>query len=63
MAISSVSGVTPPAPHAHTNQVKTRRDSDGDKDGSKAGEVEKTSAQQPKVASSGTVGTIINTKA
>ncbi len=63
MAISSVSGVTPPAPQVHTNNAKAQRDSDGDNDGSKAGEVEKAATQQPQVSSSGTVGTIINTKA
>ncbi len=63
MAISSISGVVPPAQHPHSQQVNKNRDSDGDNDGSKAGEVEKQAAQQSKVASSGTVGTIINTKA
>ncbi len=63
MAVSSVSSVTPPTPHVNSNQVKPHRDSDGDNDGSKAGEVEKTSSQQTHVSSSGTVGTIINTKA
>ena len=39
------------------------RDSDGDNDGSKVGEVESSSAQQPKVSSISLTGSRINTVA
>ncbi len=63
MAIGSISGVTPPAPQVNTNAVKPRKDSDGDHDNSKAGEVEKAAAQPANISSSSTVGSLINTKA
>ena len=62
MAINSVSGVTP-TPQVNAQQVNARRDKDGDNDGSKPGETEKAEANQPKISSSSTVGTKINTSA
>ena len=58
-AIGSSTSVTyiPPAPVASPQVKAGGTDSDGDKDGSKAGEVEK-----PK-ATSGNVGTVVNTAA
>ena len=63
MAIGSISGATPPVAQVSANQVNARRDSDGDFDGSKVGEVEEASAEQSQASSSDTVGTIIDTKA
>jgi len=63
MAISSISAVVPPVQHSNPHQVKTHRDSDGDNDHSKAGEVEKSAVQQSKASPSETLGTNIDTKA
>lgn len=63
MAISGISDVTPPASQVNINSVKPHKDSDGDHDNGKIGEVEKAAAQPSTVSSSATVGTVINTKA
>jgi hypothetical protein len=64
MAISGISSAVQniPQPQVSPQQVNARRDSDGDNDGSRSGEVEKAS---PKVnlSSTATVGTQINTTA
>jgi len=63
MAISSVAGFNAYNPYVNTQQVKVQRDADGDNDGSKAGEVEKQAAQQAKVSSISTLGSIVDTTA
>ncbi|BBP00734.1 hypothetical protein [Sulfuriferula nivalis] len=62
MSISSVSSATQHVTQvqANTQQVKTQRDSDGDNDKSRAGEVEKSKVNVPTTA---TVGNNINTSA
>jgi hypothetical protein len=64
MAISNATSAPALIPQINTQQVASRRDADGDTDGSKAGEVEKKAAtpQQAKPYSA-TVGTRINTTA
>lgn len=65
MAINSVSSAVQSVPQSTVNpqQVNARRDRDGDSDGSRAGEVEKSSSQTPPPSSSATVGTKVNTTA
>lgn len=65
MAISGVSGYTPPIAHqaAHAQRVQQpKQDVDGDNDGSRAGEVEKQESAKA-VSPGSTLGTIINVKA
>ena len=63
MAASSISGAISPTHMANTQQAKMHRDSDGDNDGSKAGQVEQSPTQQSNGSSVSRVGTNINTKA
>jgi len=63
MAASSISGAISPTHMANTQQAKMHRDSDGDNDGSKAGQAEQSPTQQSNVSSVSRVGTNINTKA
>lgn len=64
MSISSVSSGIQSLPQANVNTAKVNgnRDSDGDTDGSHAGEVEKA-AQQQALSSTSTLGSVINTTA
>ena len=63
MAVSSISGTISPTHIVNTQQTKVHRDSDGDNDGSKAGQVEKSAVQASNVSSASRVGTKVNTKA
>ncbi len=63
MAVNSISGTISQMHMANTQQAKVHRDSDGDNDGSKAGQTEQSPAQQSNVSSVSRVGTNINTKA
>jgi len=63
MAVSSISGAISPIHIANTQQTKVHRDSDGDNDGSKAGQVEQSAAQPSNGSSISRVGTNVNTKA
>ncbi|OIQ85268.1 hypothetical protein GALL_328970 [mine drainage metagenome] len=64
MAINSVSASIQQIPQQATAQpVKTRKDADGDSDGTKAGQVDKTTQTQAAKAPTSTLGSIINTKA
>jgi hypothetical protein len=62
MAINSLSATIQQIPQQASSQpVKTRKDADGDSDGTKAGQVDKTT--QAAKAPTSTLGSIINTKA
>jgi len=63
MAVSSISGAISPMHIVNTQQTKVHRDSDGDNDGSKAGQVERSAVQPSNVSSVSRVGTHVNTKA
>ena len=63
MSVNNVSGVTPPIAQVNTTQVKAQRDSDGDYDGSKPGEVEAASEQSSPTSTSVSSGSLVNTKA
>ena len=67
MSISGISGYTPSSVQQHANAQRSqqvqqaKQDRDGDNDGSRAGEVERSEAK-PTTPSGTTLGSLINVK-